>query len=780
MKCRSLSYLMARCSDLAAAAAREELLSQRTSAVEEVAAHASATAATLREEASRLGAANGQLHADCETLQGRLAEVVPAYAACQAQLQAFQEGLDQCETMLQQSADVSRRASLAGPAMLNGASMVSEPAANGSLQLEQQRAMLTQRRPSAMPRDPRTAMAAVRAQLQAYAKAAEAAERRERIAQQRLAAEGQLRSSLSAELLQVKGERAAAARQRAELQAKVDRQQGQLSEARALQATTAAALSRVDWQMAQKASQLEDANAAIAELRADGRAAEAKMEALRQECGQLQEHVLQLQQDIVSSQRRAEEEVEQRQQVQAALQTAQQQLQDRQEAVAEAARHAADAAAQHAIAQADVLQQLQGALEQQQASKEEVAGLHTHAAALHSQVEDLTAEVDHLAARAAAGDAAKRRLAIAHFLLDGVTAGPDRLRAQELREAVGSLGAELGEMRREATGAAAARDNLAAQLHAATAAMAEQAEDLAEAREEARRLGDTQVALQGAFVQLQTEVDCLRARPTARHNWEAAAAHPQAPGTPDTDAGGATAPGTPLLSRKMPAHSGDSLVMDIKRPVMHIRQTIDKRTTGSTRASRMGGYMSTADSEDGWPLHPHTAQILALQAEADAARQELEMARMASASAAAMFQEHSDDLRARLDAAERQLSGIQQDFAVLQAAADAAAAEHAAREAQHAAQLAAAVARSAALQEELRRSETCQSALEDVAREGLVLGGTQDEVRAGDARQSPEAIQRETMWLRAKICILAQSCKALRQRLQAFESQQTALGGSEG
>lgn len=46
-------------------------------------------------------------------------------------------------------------------------------------------------------------------------------------------------------MLQVKSERAAAARQRAELQAKVDRQHGQLSEARALQATTAAALSRV-------------------------------------------------------------------------------------------------------------------------------------------------------------------------------------------------------------------------------------------------------------------------------------------------------------------------------------------------------------------------------------------------------------------------------------------------------------------------------------------------------------------------------------------------------
>lgn len=56
---------------------------------EEVSARVSATAATLRQEASRLGAANGQLHADCETLQGRLAETMPAYAACQAQLQVL-------------------------------------------------------------------------------------------------------------------------------------------------------------------------------------------------------------------------------------------------------------------------------------------------------------------------------------------------------------------------------------------------------------------------------------------------------------------------------------------------------------------------------------------------------------------------------------------------------------------------------------------------------------------------------------------------------------------
>jgi hypothetical protein len=50
--------------------------------------------------------------------------------------------------------------------------------------------------------------------------------------------------------------------------------------------------------------------------------------------------------------------------------------------------------------------------------------------------------------------------------------------------------------------------------------------------------------------------------------------------------------------------------------VMHIRQTVDKRTTGSTRASRMGGYMSSADTDAGWPLHPHISQILALQVRA--------------------------------------------------------------------------------------------------------------------------------------------------------------------
>ena len=75
------------CSDQLATAAQEELLQQRASAAEDAAAHASATAAALREEAGRLGTANGKLHADCETLRGRLGEAEPALATCQAQLQ---------------------------------------------------------------------------------------------------------------------------------------------------------------------------------------------------------------------------------------------------------------------------------------------------------------------------------------------------------------------------------------------------------------------------------------------------------------------------------------------------------------------------------------------------------------------------------------------------------------------------------------------------------------------------------------------------------------------
>ncbi len=74
-------------SEQLATAAREELLQQRVSAAEDTAARASATAASLREEAGRLGTANGKLNADCETLRGRLSEAEPALAACQAQLQ---------------------------------------------------------------------------------------------------------------------------------------------------------------------------------------------------------------------------------------------------------------------------------------------------------------------------------------------------------------------------------------------------------------------------------------------------------------------------------------------------------------------------------------------------------------------------------------------------------------------------------------------------------------------------------------------------------------------
>lgn len=47
--------------------------------------------------------------------------------------------------------------------------------------------------------------------------------------------------------------------------------------------------------------------------------------------------------------------------------------------------------------------------------------------------------------------------------------------------------------------------------------MRQQAEELVESRAEARQLADAQAALQAAFVQLQTEADCLRIRPAARH-----------------------------------------------------------------------------------------------------------------------------------------------------------------------------------------------------------------------------------------------------------------------
>ena len=81
--------LPAKCSDRVATATREELLQQRVSAAEDGAASASAKAAALREEASLLGAANGTLHADCETLRGRLSEAESALAACQACVQVM-------------------------------------------------------------------------------------------------------------------------------------------------------------------------------------------------------------------------------------------------------------------------------------------------------------------------------------------------------------------------------------------------------------------------------------------------------------------------------------------------------------------------------------------------------------------------------------------------------------------------------------------------------------------------------------------------------------------
>lgn len=43
-----------------------------------------------------------------------------------------------------------------------------------------------------------------------------------------------------------------------------------------------------------------------------------------------------------------------------------------------------------------------------------------------------------------------------------------------------------------------------------------QAAELVAARAEAQQLSNAQAALQGAFVQLQTEADCLRMRPTPR------------------------------------------------------------------------------------------------------------------------------------------------------------------------------------------------------------------------------------------------------------------------
>jgi hypothetical protein len=155
-------------------------------------------------------------------------------------------------------------------------------------------------------------------------------------------------------------------------------------------------------------------------------------------------------------------------------------------------------------------------------------------------------------------------------------------------------------------------------------------------------------------------------------------------------------------------------------------------------------------------------------------------------------------------------SVLQHESAVLQAAADAAEAEHVAREAQYAAQLAVAAAKAADLQArqpfqhevtatlpakhgwlhlyaphtyacrlrhaditvdmqaELARSEKRRTVLEEIARQGLIATNPSEYSESAEAQQW-RSMQRETMWLRAKICVLAHFCKVLRQRLYAAE-----------
>lgn len=143
---------------------------------------------------------------------------------------------------------------------------------------------------------------------------------------------------------QVKGEKGALARQRSELQACADRQQGQLTEARALQAAPTAAMARVsymlqscclaaeniaamspvciwvslalstgmstteiersraaqlDKQLVEKTSQLAEAHAAVAQLQTDRSAAEAIMRNMTQQSGQQQELILKLQEAVL-------------------------------------------------------------------------------------------------------------------------------------------------------------------------------------------------------------------------------------------------------------------------------------------------------------------------------------------------------------------------------------------------------------------------------------------------------------------------------------------------
>ena len=71
------------------------------------------------------------------------------------------------------------------------------------------------------------------------------------------------------------------------------------------------------------------------------------------------------------------------------------------------------------------------------------------------------------------------------------------------------------------------------------------------------------------------------------------------------------------------------------------------------------------------------------------------------------------------------------------------------------------------MQAELARSEERRTALEEIARQGLATNLTAD---GGSVEaQQWRSMQRETMWLRAKVCVLAHFCKVLRQRLDAAE-----------
>ena len=72
------------------------------------------------------------------------------------------------------------------------------------------------------------------------------------------------------------------------------------------------------------------------------------------------------------------------------------------------------------------------------------------------------------------------------------------------------------------------------------------------------------------------------------------------------------------------------------------------------------------------------------------------------------------------------------------------------------------------MQAELARSEERRIALEEIARQGLIATNLSADGGSAEAQQW-RSMQRETMWLRAKICVLAHFCKVLRQRLDAAE-----------